>query len=234
MPCAKFYLVPEEIVDIWKSRFRDQNVDRPVTADIHRVAHDMTRTLHNEHLSPDEMVKVHGQQLGEYLVKRKLAASKSVSKGVTRKNLHSPTVTATAGRHPRREPESLIDSLSWQYRDRATDLLRFLRSPNVGISFDRDSNEIIVGGKQIEGSNFHDLFKDKVVTTRRHKPDRPVGFEVVKQHLLAKNVPIKLLGNTTWLPPPPLSQEEYFEDTMSSDDISSSDDQESATQWENV
>ena len=68
MSCCKLYLVPEEVINTWRTEQREQAVDKPIHHLITQMDADLSNILNNKDMSDYDKKKLYSQELSKYLV----------------------------------------------------------------------------------------------------------------------------------------------------------------------
>lgn len=182
------YLVPEDIVNSWRSGQRLQSMDFPKRKVISDLDTKISKELQRTDLTDREKMFSHGQQLGELFNQRNTS-------GLAPPPL--PTSPPAANQLP--SPQHGSDSLDmihvpYRLKNRAKKLRDALKmSPDL--SWD-SQNVLYIKGKKIEGSNFSDLLHDAVRS--QPAPESPTGASALKSYLESEGLSKSYLHNKSW------------------------------------
>jgi len=215
----RVYLVPEDVMQSWRSKLRLERADQPQTAAVMRADGELSKAVRTDTTTSDHNKALEvNQKLADYLVTRR-----------RRMDAYHPP-------QPPPQPSSSSSSSSTQniddvplgvvaktYRPKAVELLRLV-SKNPRLEWD-DRQRVTIDGRPIPGSNIVDLLTD--VTTRRKAALRPPGFELFRDVLQEMNTPRSLINNPVYLrarSPAPVyhptwSQYQPLPDSDSDDDV---------------
>ena len=172
MSC-KLYLVPQDVIESWKSQQRTQQVDHPVESSLESIDRNMQSILKNTTMSNYDKEKLYSQSLGSYI-------------GVRDRNKSDTTSSKVS--------EDIMDSIPKLYRSKAMSFIKFLQT-DPDVQWD-DQGQLVLKGKVINKSHIVDLLHDAL--RYRKKVKRPEGWEQLSEHLQEKNIPQELIGNATW------------------------------------
>lgn len=178
MSC-KLYLVPEDVINSWRSEQRESAVDKPVDTTISRVDDSMSKLLQTK-MSEYDKEKLFSQELAKYLSMRD--QKKHIDM------VHTP------------EPPTanIMASIPKMYKTKAAGLLQYLQT-DQDVSWD-DQGQLYIGQQKIDNSHIIDLIHDAL--RLRKKVARPQGWKELSSHLRKKNIPKELVGNPEWFTPP--------------------------------
>lgn len=198
MTC-KLYLVPEDVINSWRSEQREKTVDRPVSTVASHIDSKMDSIL-KENISDYDKEKLYSQELEKYRTLR----NQSVK----------PTLPTAS-----RSPLSLT-SIPKMYHRKAEGLLDYLRSTK-DISWD-ERGQLQIGHHKVDRSHILDLIHDAIRFRKTSK--RPKGWRELSAYLQQRNIPRELVGNPSWLSSTPsTSTKGQDTDPYSSDFVTYSD-----------
>lgn len=176
MTC-KLYLVPEDVINNWRSEQREKAVDRPVSSATAQIDSKMSSILKSD-MSDYDKEKLYAQELEKLRTLR--------NQKVQMPSLASSSSSAN--------PISL-SSIPKMYQRKAEGLLDYLRS-SKDVSWD-DRGQLRIGDRLIDRSHVLDLIHDAVRLRKMAK--RPEGWRELSTYLAHSNVPTELVGNPYWL-----------------------------------
>ena len=176
MSC-KMYLVPEDVINTWRSEQRESAVDKPINTVVNQVDSKMSNILDTD-ISEYDKEKLFSQELGKYLSMRN-----------QKKTTPSITPQAVTG--------DVMASIPKMYRNKAAGLLQYLKS-DQDVNWD-DQGHLYIGQQKIDNSHILDLVHDAMRS--RKKVAHPQGWRELSAHLRRKNVPKELVGNPAWFTP---------------------------------
>lgn len=176
MTC-KLYLVPEDVINSWRSEQRESAVDKPIDTTTRNVDSVMTNLLKKD-ISEYDKEKLFSQELAKYLALRD-------QRHVVHGHQQSP------------QPQNVMASIPKMYKSKAAGLLEFLQA-DQDVSWD-DKGQLYIGQQKIDNSHIVDLIHDAM--RLRKKVKRPLGWRELSSHLRSKNIPKELVGNPKWFTP---------------------------------
>ena len=172
MTC-KLYLVPEDVINNWRSEQREKAIDLPVKTVTAQIDSKMSSILKND-MSDYDKEKLYAQELETLRTLRNKKALPSSNKTMA----------------------SLISStIPMMYQRKAGGLLDYLKS-SEDISWD-ERGQIRIGDQLLERSHLLDLIHDAVRFRKQAK--RPEGWKELSTYLDRSNVPRELVGNPAWI-----------------------------------
>ena len=178
MSCCKLYLVPEEVINMWRAKQRVQAVDKTVHHLVTQMDADLTNILNKEDMSDYDKEKLYSQELSKYLVMRE-------------QKREPPPPVASSSHFDQR---SLLLSMPKTFRTKAEGLMDYLKA-DKDIEWD-DEGHVYIKQKKIKGSHILDLIHDDM--RFRKKMSRSTGWHELSSHLRGRNVPKELVGNRDW------------------------------------
>ena len=186
----RMYLVPEDIINSWRSDMRAAQVDRPVYTAAVNADKKIVENLKNNY-SEAEKAAMHGQHLRTYLnVHDNLKTNKPV--------LNPPLIKANVS----------LDSIPKHYRRQAQALLQQWET-DPEITWNKKL-EVNVKGNPNPGSNVIDLLTHAVSRSKKAQRTQPPGFKTMQKHFKDNNLPLTLVNNDLWL------KEQSYRDITSS------------------
>jgi len=171
MSC-KVYLVPEDVINSWRSEQREAAVDKPLDKTISKLDSDMNKTL-NTNMSDYDKEKIFTQQLNQYLTMRD-------------QKYEAPHETLPTAH--------VLSSIPKIYQSKARGLLEFLKA-DKDVQWD-EQGRLSIGEQRIENSHIIDLIHDAL--RHRKRAEKPKGWRELSKHLHSKNIPHELVGNPQW------------------------------------
>ena len=169
MSC-KLYLVPEDIIQKWKSDNRNQQVNEPVQHTINKIDEKMQNILRNPDLNIYDKEKMYSQKLGDYINMRD---NQHISKQWS---------------------NSTLDSVPKKFQTKAKALMNYMQSDDE-ITWD-NLDQLVLKGKVIPKSNVLDLLHDSLRARKTSK--KPKGWRELSKHFRSKNIPQEIIGNAEW------------------------------------
>ena len=177
------YLVPEDIINNWRSEQRTKQVGQPYNTAAVTADKILTDNLKNPLISDSERSMLNTQYLGAYL--------NAFDK------LKSPSPPQTSPAIVKQYPTVSLDSIAPQYKRQAEALLRRWESdPSVEWN---DQLRMSLDGTPIQGSNVIDLISHAVSRKRASPHSAPVGFQPLKNIFKTHNFPTSLVNNRAWI-----------------------------------
>lgn len=173
MSC-KLYLVPEDVINSWRSEQREKAIDLPVNTVTSQIDSKMSSILKNDMTDYDKE-KLYAQELDRLRTLRNQKALPAVPTVMSSKNISLSTIPLL-------------------YQKRADALLDYLKSK--GVSWD-ERGQVKIGDQVLERSNILDLVSDAVRLRKMVK--RPTGWREMSAFLDKSNVPRELVGNPEWI-----------------------------------
>ena len=168
MTC-KLYLVPEDVINTWRSEQRERAVDKPVNAVTSQIDSKMNTILNKDMPDYDKEI-LYAQELEKM------------------RTLRNKTVAPI--------PAALsLSSVPAMFKKKAEGLLDYIKSSG-DISWD-DKGQLTIAGQLIEKSHILDLIHDAV--RFRKSAERPEGWRQLSSYLHQSNVPRELVGNPAWI-----------------------------------
>lgn len=192
MSC-KLYLVPEDVIQTWKSEQRSQQVDKPIENTLGQMDRDMQSVLKNKTMSDYDKEQMYAQKLGTYVTMRD---QRTGTPPVQQQQQQQPLGVSDT-KH--KLPDDILASVPKMYRTKADAFLKYIQSDN-DISWD-SNGQLILNKKIIPKSHLVDLMHDAL--RLRKKVKRAKGWRELSRHLRSKNIPREILGNEEWSTPPP-------------------------------
>lgn len=186
MSC-KLYLVPEDVIQTWKSEQRSQQVDKPIENTLGQLDRNMQSVLKNDTMSDYDKEQLYTQKLGTYVTMR--------DQRTPPMQQQQPLVSD----NDRKLPDDILASVPKMYRTKADAFLKYIQS-DKDISWD-SNGQLILNKKIIPKSHLVDLMHDAL--RLRKKVKRAKGWRELSRHLRHKNIPREILGNEEWSTPPP-------------------------------
>lgn len=195
MSC-KLYLVPEDVIQSWRSEQRSQQVDHPLETTLSNMDRNMQSILNNKNLSEYDKEKLYTQKLGTYVDVRDQT-------GLSKEEITIPSQSLVKNMIPTIKnepqlPEDILTSVPKMYRRKAEAFVKHLQS-DKNVSWD-DKGQLSIKGKVIPNSHVVDLMNDAM--RLRKKVKRAKGWRELSRHLQTQNTPRELLGNEEWSTPP--------------------------------
>ena len=182
------YLVPEDLIDAWRTDKRSSLVDHPLQTAALKADELVVNTLKNSEYSDPEKAVLHGQYLGAYL------------------NAHDKFKSPSAGPPPPpppfapgagKKPPVTMDGIPRAYRRQAEALLRTWHAdPYIEWN---DRLELSLNGQPLPGSNVVDLVAHAVSKSKKSLTEQPPGFQSMRNVLKERNTPKTLINNPRWL-----------------------------------
>lgn len=173
MSC-KLFLVPEDVIQNWKSEMRAKQVDAPKETTLNNIDNSMHNVLNNNKLNDYEKDKIYTQKLGSYVSMRD--------------NQNRQT------RPVKNWPIDTIDSIPKKYQTKGKALMQYIQS-DKDIQWD-ELGQMSLKGNLIEKSNIIDLLHDSL--RARKTSQKPKGWKELCRHFHSRNIPQELLGNDQW------------------------------------
>ena len=169
MTC-KLYLVPEDVINSWRSEQREKAIDLPVNAVASQVDSKMSSILKKDMTDYDKE-KLYAQELERL------------------RTLRNQKVVAPS-------PKAVVSltTIPLLYQRKAEALLDYLKSNKV--SWD-ERGQVKIGDQVLDRSNIVDLVSDAIRFRKLAK--RPAGWRELSRHLDRTNVPRELVGNPEWI-----------------------------------
>ena len=175
MTC-KLYLVPEDVINNWRSDQRTQQVNNPSQTSISQIDKNMQGILKDKHLRDYDKEKMYTQKLATYVDMRVI----NTTPMRTENKIH--------------ESSDILDSVPKMYHKKANALLKYLQM-DKDVNWD-SQGQLIIKEKTIPQSHIVDLVNDGM-RSRKHK-QHAKGWHELSHHLAMKNVPKELIGNDDW------------------------------------
>lgn len=175
MSC-KLFLVPEDVIQSWRSQQRNRQIDQPVETALSQQDKSMQTLLKKKTMSDYDKEKLYTQEMAKFVQMRD-------------------------SRHPnetKKLPDDILESVPKMYRTKALTLLKYLQS-DPDVIWD-EQGRLVLKGKTISKSHIVDLLHDAM--RYRKKSKRATGWQQLSHHLQEKNIPQELIGNDTWATPP--------------------------------
>lgn len=176
MSC-KLYLVPEDVINSWRTEQRESAVDKPVETTIGRVDDAMNKLL-KKTMPEYDKEKLFSQELAKYLAMRDQKQMVEMK--------------------PSSQVPNIMTSVPKMYQSKAAGLLQYLQA-DQDLGWD-DQGQLSIGQQKIDNSHIVDLIHDAL--RLRKKVARPQGWRELSSHLKKKNIPKELVGNPEWFTPP--------------------------------
>jgi len=194
MSC-KLYLVPEDIIQTWRSEQRSQQVDRPVETTLGQIDKNMQNILRNNTMSDYDKEKLYTQKLGTFVNMRDQIGQpvEQLMKTDPGTIKTEPTVKTEPDL-----PQDMMSSIPKMYRRKADAFVKYLQS-DKDVSWD-NKGQLLIKGKVIPKSHIVDLMHDAL--RLRKKVKRAKGWRELSHHLKKQNAPREILGNEEWSTPP--------------------------------
>ena len=174
MTC-KLYLVPEDVINNWRSEQREKAVDRPVSSVTAQIDSKLSSILKSDMTDYDKE-KLYVQELEKL---RTLRHQKAPSLPFN-SSINSSPIS--------------LSSIPKMYQRKAEGLLDYLQSAK-DVSWD-DRGQLRIGDRLIDRSHVLDLIHDAVRLRKVAK--RPEGWRELSTYLAHSNVPTELVGNQYW------------------------------------
>lgn len=185
------YLVPEDIVNSWRTNQRMQQMDFPKKTVVADIDTKMSKELQRTDLTDREKMFSHGQQLGELFSHRN---NHSIVQSQPPPPPPAVTQTVPSSNKQREIDKEVMEHVPTRLQARAKRLRDVLKmSPDL--SWDKE-NVLWIKGKKIEGSNFSDLLHDAVRTLPA--PESPAGTSALKSYLNSEGLSKTYLYNKRW------------------------------------
>ena len=173
MTC-KLYLVPEDVINSWRSEQREKAIDKPVNTVQAQMDAKMSSILKKD--IPDyDKEKLYAQELEKLRTLRNQNA------------MPPPPIPG--------DVNISLASIPKMYQRKAEGLLDYLRSTK-NVSWD-EKGQLRISGRPIERSHILDLIHDAVRYRKMSK--RPEGWRELSTYLEQSNVPRELVGNPAWM-----------------------------------
>ena len=180
MTC-KLYLVPEDVINSWRSEQREKAVDQPTNTLVAQIDSKMDSIL-KQNMSDYDKEKLFSQELEKYRT--------------LRHQNPFPTAAAAATSAPSAgEANISLSSIPRMYQRKAEGLLQYLKS-TADVSWD-ERGQLKIGGQIVDNSHILDLIHDAVRYRKQSK--RPSGWRELSAYLGRSNVPRELVGNPAWI-----------------------------------
>jgi hypothetical protein len=196
MSC-KLYLVPEDIIQTWRSEQRSQQVDNPVDTSLGQIDKNMQNILRNNTMSDSDKEKLFTQKLGTYVHMRDQTGQPAIPIPV-KTELMTTVKTEPETLVKSELPHDILASVPKMYRRKADAFVKYLQS-DQDVSWD-NKGRLLIKGKLIPDSHIVDLMHDAL--RLRKKVKRAKGWRELSRHLKKQNAPRELLGNEQWSTPP--------------------------------
>lgn len=171
------FLVPEDLLNAWRSKQRTEQVDQPVNTVRQEEDSNISSNLNNPNISVYDKMTYHSQHLGKYLN--------------THNKLHTPSQPPAASIVPP------LHSVPKLYKRQAEGLLHTMQN-DPAIDWN-DKMELTVHNVPYPNSNVVDLIQHAVSRTRKSREEKPVGFEPLQHRFKEMNLPRSLINNPSWL-----------------------------------
>ena len=168
MSC-KLFLVPEDVVQSWKSEMRAKQVDAPLESALNNIDKSMHNVLNNNNMNNHEKDKIYTQKLGNYI---------SMRDRQNRQTIQS-----------KKWPVDTVDTLPKKYQTRGKALMKYIQSDD-DIQWD-ELGQMSLNGNLIEKSNIVDLLHDSL--RARKTSQKPKGWKELCRHFRSKNIPQELI-----------------------------------------
>jgi hypothetical protein len=184
----RLYLVPEDVVESWRSNQRMQQMDSPRRAVITNIDRGMSKSLNSPGVSDREKMVSHGQNLASLLTHRASSGRRP------------PVVAAPSPpRPPSPPPQAVLEQQALEHvPSRLQARAKRLRDALIvdpNIQWD-SGNTLYIRGQKIEGSNVSDLLHDAV---RSHPASAaPSGSSDLRSYLQAAQIPKSYFYNRQW------------------------------------
>ena len=175
MTC-KLYLVPDDVINSWRSEQREKAVDRPVNTVTAQIDSKMNSILKKD-MSDYDKEKLYAQELEKMRTLR------------NQKALPPPPASVMPS-----DKTISLSSIPMMYQRKAEGLLDYLKT-SKDVSWD-ERGQLRIGDRLIERSHILDLIHDAVRFRKLAK--RPEGWKELSGFLDRSNVPRELVGNPTW------------------------------------
>ena len=176
MTC-KLYLVPDDVINSWRSEQREKNVDHPINTVTSQIDSKMNSILKKD-MSDYDKEKLYAQELEKLRTLR------------NQKALPPPSYASVMP-----SDKISLSSIPMMYQRKAEGLLDYLKS-SKDVSWD-ERGQLRIGDRLIERSHLLDLIHDAVRFRKLAK--RPEGWKELSTYLDRSNVPRELVGNPAWL-----------------------------------
>lgn len=176
MSC-KLYLVPEDIINTWKSEQRTQQTNNPLETAISQIDKNMQSVLKDKHLSDYDKEKIYTQKQATFV------------------DMRDELTTPVRTENTINESNDILDSVPKLYHKKANALLKYLQM-DKDVNWD-NQGQLIINGKTIPQSHIVDLVNDGM--RLRKKKQHAKGWRELSHHLAMKNVPKELIGNDDWI-----------------------------------
>lgn len=224
MACEKLYLIPEDVVETWRSKQRMSQVDQPKRNIVMNADSELRANLNNERVGDWQKNFTHSQLLGKYLNARAMAGPSPLTSQTHASQQITPQLAHQAVQQPLATLEvesdhkpvgpgadrmgAMLQSIPLANRRQAQGLLdSWARIP--GVHWD-DRLTLTVNGQPVSGSNVIDLARHAVSRVRAHRktpyPQPPPGFDIMRDLHTSENLPRSLINNPVWLPSPPADE----------------------------
>ena len=179
MTC-KLYLVPEDVINSWRSEQREKAVDRPTSTFAAQIDTKMDSIL-RKNISDYDKEKLFSQELEKYRTLRQQNPTPILA---------AATAAPSAG-----EANISLSSIPKMYQRKAEGLLQYLKSA-ADVSWD-ERGQLKIGDQIVDNSHILDLIHDAVRYRKQSK--RPSGWRELSAYLGRSNVPRELVGNPAWI-----------------------------------
>ena len=202
--CARLFLVPEDVLDQWRSRTRLADIDQPRIARTVEADGDVTAILNEAGMSDYDK---------NALVEQKTASFRQLhdNQNLPLSSSSSSSSSSAPPPHTSHSPPSsddlleqhIIDTVPKSYAAKARLLYNRMKS-DPSVSWD-ETHGLSIGGQPVSGSNVAELIRDAV--GQKKGVSRPAGYAEARDYFLQSGVPRSWLGNkayhTRTLPAPP-------------------------------
>ena len=186
------YLVPEDVIETWKTEQRSLQVDKPVENTIKGMDSKLQAILKDNTLSDYDKEKLYNQNLGTYVNMRDQSTKKDIMSPSPQTPQSSTDQASDALGH--KNNDDILTSVPKMYRRKADAFLKYIQS-DKDIAWDQQG-QLILKGQVIPKSHIIDLIHDSL--RLRKKVKRANGWRELSHHLSNRNVPKELIGNETW------------------------------------
>ena len=192
----QFYLVPPAIIDQWRKETALQAIDRPQDLNLARqsekLADVIASTKDGKEKGDDErkeaedrdVYRLLAQELGRFMKYRRIR-EKSTGDRV-HPSVHSMSNEKDANDETEKKVgenkytvEHIMSKIPATYRKKAGRILETWTGHPKGVTYDRSTGEIALGGRTIEGSNIVTVLNHALSRARTARK-RPMGFREIK------------------------------------------------------